>query len=200
MKSPVKSLFAVIALALGATGASAATYSIDEGISGSWNFDSPDHYSYSYGSGTFLSGDSLLLNQSSTATAAFAPGTFNCISCSYTSTLAGGDTIFGNFTVDSFSFVANPVNPFQADLNFTDTFTVSGGTGAFTGASGGGTIFGTHFGALIDFIPQVSGASTERVIFSVTTAPVPEPETYAMLMAGLGVMGAVARRRKQQSA
>jgi len=26
-------------------------------------------------------------------------------------------------------------------------------------------------------------------------APVPEPETYAMLLAGLGVMGAVARRR-----
>jgi len=28
-------------------------------------------------------------------------------------------------------------------------------------------------------------------------APVPEPETYAMLLAGLGLMGAVARRRKQ---
>ena len=30
--------------------------------------------------------------------------------------------------------------------------------------------------------------------------PVPEPETYAMLLAGLGVMGAVARRRKAQQA
>lgn len=29
------------------------------------------------------------------------------------------------------------------------------------------------------------------------TAAVPEPETYAMLMAGLGIMGAVARKRKQ---
>jgi hypothetical protein len=28
------------------------------------------------------------------------------------------------------------------------------------------------------------------------TAPIPETETYAMLLAGLGVMGAVARRRK----
>lgn len=28
-------------------------------------------------------------------------------------------------------------------------------------------------------------------------SPVPEPETYAMLLAGLGLMGAVARRRKQ---
>jgi len=27
-------------------------------------------------------------------------------------------------------------------------------------------------------------------------APVPEPETYAMLLAGLGLIGAVSRRRK----
>ena len=31
------------------------------------------------------------------------------------------------------------------------------------------------------------------------TNPIPEPETYAMLLAGLGLMGVVARRRKQQS-
>ena len=31
------------------------------------------------------------------------------------------------------------------------------------------------------------------------SAPVPEPETYAMLLAGLGLMGAVARRRKAQA-
>jgi hypothetical protein len=31
-----------------------------------------------------------------------------------------------------------------------------------------------------------------------SVAPVPEPETYAMLLAGLGLMGAVTRRRKQQ--
>lgn len=30
-------------------------------------------------------------------------------------------------------------------------------------------------------------------------APVPEPETYAMFVAGLGVLGAIARRRKQQN-
>lgn len=34
---------------------------------------------------------------------------------------------------------------------------------------------------------------------SVPVTPVPEPETYAMLLAGLGVLGAVARRRKAQA-
>jgi hypothetical protein len=28
-------------------------------------------------------------------------------------------------------------------------------------------------------------------------APVPEPETYGMMLAGLGVLGFLARRRKQ---
>ena len=32
------------------------------------------------------------------------------------------------------------------------------------------------------------------------SAPVPEPETYAMILAGLGLLGFVARRRKQQAA
>lgn len=36
--------------------------------------------------------------------------------------------------------------------------------------------------------------------YTAVTAPVPEPETYAMLLAGLGLMGAVARRRKNRSA
>ena len=32
------------------------------------------------------------------------------------------------------------------------------------------------------------------------TAPIPEPETYEMMLAGLGLMDFVARRRKQQAA
>jgi hypothetical protein len=31
---------------------------------------------------------------------------------------------------------------------------------------------------------------------SVTTAAVPEPETYAMMLAGLGIVGLMARRRR----
>ncbi|MBK8121270.1 MAG: FxDxF family PEP-CTERM protein [Sulfuritalea sp.] len=35
---------------------------------------------------------------------------------------------------------------------------------------------------------------------SVVYAPVPEPETYAMMLAGLGLLGLAARRRKQSQA
>ncbi|MDR1854328.1 MAG: FxDxF family PEP-CTERM protein [Azoarcus sp.] len=33
---------------------------------------------------------------------------------------------------------------------------------------------------------------------TITAVPVPEPETYAMLLAGLGIVGMVARRRRNR--
>jgi hypothetical protein len=42
--------------------------------------------------------------------------------------------------------------------------------------------------------------SSYRFLGSISVTPVPEPETYAMLLAGLGLMGAIARRRKQNAA
>lgn len=44
------------------------------------------------------------------------------------------------------------------------------------------------------------GRSTDvGVGYAVSVAPVPEPETYAMMLAGLGLLGFVARRRKGQA-
>lgn len=40
----------------------------------------------------------------------------------------------------------------------------------------------------------------DGVILTVVTAPIPEPETYAMLLAGLGLLGFAARRRKLKDA
>jgi hypothetical protein len=49
------------------------------------------------------------------------------------------------------------------------------------------------------WMQETSGAlGTYAWDFVINTAPVPEPETYAMLLAGLGLMGATTRRRKQK--
>lgn len=41
----------------------------------------------------------------------------------------------------------------------------------------------------------IKGYGISATVATVITTPVPEPETYALLLAGLGVLGAVARRR-----
>lgn len=76
--------------------------------------------------------------------------------------------------------------------------TVVGGAG-YTGgtdSTNGVWIAQTNFVLL-------AGTSFSDVSWStsvVTASAVPEPETYAMMLAGLGLMGAVARRRKGKQA
>lgn len=56
-----------------------------------------------------------------------------------------------------------------------------------------------HFtvtGKTIGFI----GGAYSLTMNAVPTAPIPEPESYAMLLAGLGLMGTIAHRRRKNSA
>ncbi len=62
------------------------------------------------------------------------------------------------------------------------TFSTAGGTPA-PGLNGAGT----HF-------------AMDNFTYNEVLSPVPEPETYAMLAVGLGLLGAFARRRKQNAA
>lgn len=55
-------------------------------------------------------------------------------------------------------------------------------------------------GSKVDFVLDANGfdhQDSTRFSAQITTA-VPEPETYAMFLAGLGLMGGIARRRKQK--
>ena len=63
--------------------------------------------------------------------------------------------------------------------NYSFNFTTAGGLQALVFSSVGGD---GYSGAVLDNVS--------------VTAAVPEPETYAMLLAGLGLVGAIARRRK----
>ena len=58
---------------------------------------------------------------------------------------------------------------------------------------GGGYYYRLYFNSKSDKNFSVDNVSL------LATAPVPEPETYAMLLAGLGVVGFIARRRRPQA-
>ena len=79
--------------------------------------------------------------------------------------------------------------------------TDAGALAAFTGngvlhttVSGVGTTKITASGN-IDTLASSSYSAYGKVVYTYAM-PVPEPETYAMLLAGLGLVGAIARRRK----
>lgn len=78
--------------------------------------------------------------------------------------------------------VTDPVNSSFVDMIVTDGDKAPEGLEGFT-------MGGMHYLAIAN---EVSNTTT---VYSL--APVPEPETYALLMAGLGLLGFAARRRKQ---
>jgi PEP-CTERM motif-containing protein len=77
-------------------------------------------------------------------------------------------------TADGLAFFTGP-RPFYTLENF------GGNTQTITGAS-----------LTSSFVATATGAGTELFM-----APIPEPETYALMLAGLGALGFVARRRRR---
>jgi PEP-CTERM motif len=130
-------------------------------------------YSFSVGSGT-------LTNTSAIGTSIFGPiGAGNLdflFTDTTTSTSVGNGGSFGQFT----SYVV---------LGTYDN------VGAFTPFTAGGQyalVLGFNDGA------QVDGDYDDMVV-GLNVAAVPEPETYALLIAGLGAVGFVSRRRRSMT-
>ena len=123
------------------------------------------------------------------------------------------DVLIGTINVSTLSDLTGSM--FAAtDINF----------GAFALSLGSVTFTSTNVGSLSgDLDPSSSGFSFKNVVAGIytvkasgsitggaipnlafiganyTVTPVPEPETFAMLLAGLGLMGAIARRRNKSA-
>lgn len=204
----VRSLVTFFSLSLGlfAMHAQAATYDVIQTYSGTFaqtttDIDTGLGYSNILYKTTanltptnLASGDASLFSSSLTTSTEFlfdvATGVLSCAgSCQFTETLKNGDTIFG--TILSNGPQATEVNndptiasPFSR-IWYTGNLLITGGTGLFAGATG----YGTYSG--VDDYTTMTQTLTST--FSVT--PVPEPETFAMLFAGLVVLGATVRRK-----
>jgi hypothetical protein len=75
------------------------------------------------------------------------------------------------------------------------------GNGAFAPserARGGGTAFYRFSADSLDAFSTTLQGLSNAAIYAVA-APVPEPETYALMLAGLGAVGFVARRRQNRA-
>jgi hypothetical protein len=132
--------------------------------------------------------------------------TFSLASGTLTNKTAVPDisSIFGNVLAGDLSFTF-------ADL-FAGTTVINGGTGVGvsgmftsymvfgTGTGGGFTPYtkGGLYDVVIGFNDglQVDGDYDDMIIGLKVTA-IPEPETYALLLAGLGAVGFIARRRQR---
>jgi hypothetical protein len=88
---------------------------------------------------------------------------------------------FGSLTLGPVTFSGGSVGT---------TYTFTGNTFSFANVAAG-----TYS---LSASGSVSGGGYGLIAAQVAVTPVPEPESYAMMLAGLGFMGAIARRRARK--
>jgi hypothetical protein len=208
----MKRILTAVALATLAAGASAqVTFAggTDQAISGLYNpsgtttvqtggkRDATLSSSAGVLTATFLGFEAL---DTDTFTFSAASGTIN-----NKTAVADVTSIFGNVAAGLLNFTF-------ADL-FAGTTVGNGGGGGGTGLFNSYMVFGTGTGAA--FVPYTKGGLYDLVlgfndslqvdgdyddlIVGVKVNAVPEPETYALMLAGLGAVGFLARRRRRST-
>ena len=169
-------------------------------------------YTLSYDDATVLGGMSSNFS-SSDGSAGFSwtlPSSINLVS-------AGGAATSANFSLPDFTITANagyslggPLTGFLGNLERFETVGfANGSSGYFASSATVPTGSFTSF-SVKDLVLTLnaSGGSFASIIaqpqnelkISFLAAPVPEPETYAMMLAGIGLILTIAQRRKKREA
>ncbi len=111
----------------------------------------------------------------------------------------GSDTSFSfDLGNGSFSSVSNllkiqgPGNILAAELDIDSTF---GGGIPFANSFGNFVLATPLTGPMTYFVNLTKTSASSQVFGTLTVSPVPEPETYALMLAGLGAIGFMLRRR-----
>jgi opacity protein-like surface antigen len=115
------------------------------------------------------------------------------------------DTINFSITAGDLASAANPLNVMLSGQNVSNIdnlqYTLwSGSTSLFTYDGNNTTNFSMDLPAgdyVIKVTGNANGSHGGTYGFAMQLAPIPEPETYAMLLAGLGLVGFAARRRSE---
>lgn len=107
-----------------------------------------------------------------------------------------GNVKFGlSYMGDSGVLYDSGLQFFQNDINASGWTQISFQAAAIpVGTKAVYLLLNTAVGPLLD--GRVNAVYIDDVQLTLHTAAVPEPETYALLLAGLGVVGAIARRRR----
>ena len=104
------------------------------------------------------------------------------------------------FSLDPGSFTTQLYDVSTATIVYTASgmpFSIGPFTGSFNLIAPLPIASGDSFELRVSGLIAGEDGGFYRGTFSISPAPVPEAETYAMLLAGLGLMGFVVRRRKQ---
>lgn len=122
---------------------------------------------------------------------AVAPGIFQDL---YNFSITDPGTLYGSVIATNYAgYNIAGLAVSLLDSSFTQIGAVDNTPTSFTFS---GLAAGTYSLNVIGFATGATGGLYGGS-FVVATAPVPEPETYALMLAGLGVIGFMASRRKQ---
>jgi hypothetical protein len=103
-------------------------------------------------------------------------------------------SVFNYFSAFSASLYSGVISPFgtAAGATLLNTFVSTATAGSFSASLSSGNYF-----VVVNGVANEFGSSNPKYNLTLNAVPVPEVETYALMLAGLGVLSFLAKRRNR---